>query len=188
MQRNYNMIAISGNARSGKDTLAQLIMLYATGKKKRLRRVAFADSLKKETDDFLMSAVGISSFTKNDEEKAKIRPFLVFYGTDFIRSFDDNHWVTETEKSMTLGDDYVITDMRFRNEFDWVKSHAGYTIHLERVLADGTMVPPANEHEKRNNEELKQISDHIITWPDFSNPADQFQFLNEIDLFNKLPI
>lgn len=169
MKNKYNMIGISGNARCGKDTLAQLLILHAIGKNKNLKRIAFADSLKRETDCFLRETVGISSFTKNDEEKAKIRPFLVFYGTDFIRGFDNNHWITETEKTMTLGDDYVITDMRFRNEFDWVKSHSGSTIYLERVLPDGSIVPPANNYERENNKELKSVSDHVITWSSFSN-------------------
>lgn len=188
MKRKYNMIAIAGNARSGKDTLAQILILHATGKKKRLHRVAFADALKRETDLFLQDTVGISSFTKKDEEKAKIRPFLVFYGTDFIRGFNNNHWIEKTEECMLSGDDYVITDMRFKNEYDWVKSHGGSTIYLERILPDGSIVPPANDYERENNEELKRIADHVVTWASFQNPADQFTFLNEIKLFEKLPI
>ena len=71
------VIGISGLARSGKDTLFQ----FLSGKLKEdnisSKRLAFADELKEECDDFLKKNIGISAFTEKNSEKEIIRPFLV---------------------------------------------------------------------------------------------------------------
>ena len=44
------------------------------------QRLAFADELKKDVDQFLVEKLGISAFTEVTEEKEIIRPMLTTWG------------------------------------------------------------------------------------------------------------
>ena len=89
MNFNKNIIAIGGNARSGKDTLGRNLVYILKEYGIKAKTYSFADQLKQETDEFLKKTLGISAFTENDDEKNIIRPFLVFWGTEIRRKMDD---------------------------------------------------------------------------------------------------
>lgn len=63
----YSILGISGVARVGKDTLFTCIK--EINKEINFTRMAFADELKRESDEFLMKNVGISAFTEDENEK-----------------------------------------------------------------------------------------------------------------------
>jgi hypothetical protein len=159
---NFKVIGIMGNARSGKDTAYLSIKTILN--EASVRRVAFADELKKECDKFLKDNVGISSFTECPEEKELIRPFLVTYGTHLRRKIDPECWIKRVSKSMSAEKNSinVITDTRYVNEARWVKEQGGLLIFLSR---DG--IAPANEDEEVNNPVLRQMADIIIDMPTF---------------------
>lgn len=150
----YKIISISGNARCGKDTLGENFLEILKEQGINCQKLSFADELKKSVDSFLIEKTGISAFTNDDAEKKLIRPFLVCWGTDIMRSIDDNIWIKHLEKN--LKPDYVniITDLRFQNELKWVKKNKGLSIFLER---DG--VEPANDYELYNNSKIKPLVD-----------------------------
>jgi len=83
-----NIIGISGPARSGKDTLADLIIEILEANNVKCIKTSFAKQLKLECRDFLQNTIGIDSFTEKDEEKKIIRPFLVTWGTHVRRKLD----------------------------------------------------------------------------------------------------
>lgn len=153
-----------GNARCGKDTAYQSIKECVLNKE--VHRVAFADELKKECDEFLTKNIGISAFTDDSQEKEIIRPFLVTYGTHLRRKLDPSCWIKKAELSIKDSSNsvHVVTDTRYLNEADWVKKKGGLLIYIER---EG--IEPANEEEEDNNPVLKSVSDVVIHMPTFNN-------------------
>ena len=148
------IISISGNARCGKDTLGNNIVSILEDLGIKAKTLSFAYELKSSVDSFLLEQTGISAFTDNDIEKSIIRPFLVCWGTDVMRSIDNNIWINKLEASLSTDRVNIITDLRFENELDWVKSKGGLSIMLKR---DG--IKPANDYEKVNNLELSNNVD-----------------------------
>lgn len=157
------MIGISGPARAGKDTLFEVLdEIFETVD---LTRLAFADALKTECDDFLKTHTGISAFTSDDSEKEIIRPFLVAYGSNVRRKINPNCWIECIERAI-MGNKkdtiYVLTDVRYPNELDWIESQGGLSIHVSR---DGVL--PANSEEEANDPILKSRSNLRISVPTF---------------------
>ena len=87
------IVGISGLARSGKDTLFKFLSEKLKNSNISSKRLAFADELKEECDDFLKKNIGISAFTETNTEKEIIRPFLVCYGTKVRRRLNKNCWI-----------------------------------------------------------------------------------------------
>ena len=132
---------------------------------KQIKRLAFADALKEECKDFLEENIGISPFTTIDKEKELIRPFLVTYGTHLRRRLDPDCWIKVLDKVISKNNtcnNYVITDARFPNEINWIKSSGGYVIHVSRKG-----VPPANKEEENNDPVLRKMSDLALGLPTF---------------------
>ena len=94
------IIGISGNATVGKDSYCHALIDLLSAHHISAKRFAFADELKYETDEFLKSSLGISAFTTDKEEKLLIRPFLVWWGTDFRRKLDDSHWINKVNDKL----------------------------------------------------------------------------------------
>lgn len=157
------VIGISGLARSGKDTVYEMCRDALVSLNKSSERLAFADELKRESDDFLMKNIGISAFTEVSSEKEIIRPFLVTYGTHLRRKLNERCWIEKVETQINnRKEDYIfITDVRYDNEISWVHSLNGLSIHVER---EGNKAP--NEEEKLNDPILKNKSEINIKWKD----------------------
>lgn len=181
-----NIIGISGAARSGKDTFADCLIEVLKERGIRAKKISFANQLKIEVKDFLQQTLGIDSFTQKDEEKKIIRPFLVTWGTEVRRKQDPNIWIDHLESTLEEDCVNIVTDVRFENEMDWLKSKNGYSFFISRSLKDGSIVPPANETEKANNELLIDRSDFNITW----TTVDDISWLTAIAyeaLYNTVP-
>ena len=114
------IIGISGLARSGKDTLFKFLSEKLKINNISSKRLAFADELKEECDDFLKKNIDISAFTEKNEEKEIIRPFLVCYGTKVRRRLNKNCWIDRlSSKLEATNQDYVfITDVRYEHEIE----------------------------------------------------------------------
>tara|TARA_B100001094_G_scaffold82401_1_gene78663 strand:+ start:3958 stop:4524 length:567 start_codon:yes stop_codon:yes gene_type:complete len=164
------IIGISGLARSGKDSFFEISkeILEERNINKGTRRLAFADELKSECDEFLSGNTGISAFTEKNSEKEIIRPFLVTYGTHIRRRLNKRCWIDKVEKKLSKDnkDLIFITDVRYENEIEWVHSLSGSTVHVER---EGNIAP--NEEEIKNDPILKNKSLHNIHWKTFSKES-----------------
>lgn len=161
---NKKIIAICGNARSGKDTLGENLVLLLAEMGIKAKTCSFAEQLRIEVDDLLKKTIGISSFTKDNKEKKIIRPFLVFWGTELRRKIDKQIWVRKLNDSLVEDIVHIITDLRFENEFDWVKENNGDVVFLSRVAENGSIVPPANKYELKNNSKLSSLADINFSW------------------------
>jgi hypothetical protein len=181
------VIGISGNARSAKDTLCALIKEYVElgqGEKIQVHRLAFADAVKDAVDSFCIEQLGISAHTDDPDEKKIIRPILVFWGTTFWRARDPEHWVKAinhsiemhvTSKAYPANALDIVTDVRFRNEWEMVNRHNSLNVFTEMPN-----VPPANDHEARENNFLRENADYVLRW----NKGDKLP-LDFIDVLHK---
>ena len=146
------IIAIGGNARSGKDTLADNLVNILKDLDIKAQKVSFASALRHSVDDFLLKELGISAFTEKKEEKDIIRPFLVFWGTDIMRNQDQEVWIKRLQKLLKPDQISIISDLRFTNELDWVRENEGISIMLNRAG-----IGPANKHEEEQNKKLYKL-------------------------------
>lgn len=156
------LLSLSGNARCGKDSTFNILSKYLP-----VKRVAFADELKRAVDPLCRDLFGISSFTSNSNEKEIIRNILVCVGNT-ARSLNENVWVDKVRPIINnvLCDGHipVITDCRFLNECFFIQDELkGTIVHLDRVLSDGSILQPANPSEAENYPKLlSRANIHII--------------------------
>ena len=109
--------AISGKLKTGKTTLANLLPY---------KRIAFGDILKQEVSETL----GIPLEDLYNENKAKYRKILQWYGTDYRRAQDPLYWVKKFD--LLLPDEPIIVDdVRFIEEAEYCKSKGAKLIRLE---------------------------------------------------------
>lgn len=167
------IIGISGVARSGKDTLANGFVEIFNELGIKAKRYALADELKREVKPFVKKALGIDVFNLTDEEKAVVRPFLVFWGTHIRRKNNDNCWIEALEKQLKSDTLNIISDIRYENEADWVKNNGGILIHISRIGDFGNIIQAPNEEERYNDPILSRKSDASFVWQTFGDDNKQ---------------
>lgn len=154
---NINLIGISGRAGSGKDTVAEWIYDHYQN----AWTIAFADALKESAAVLF----GVVEDNFHDQDlKNNLDPFwqvtnrqlLQFFGTEMVREtftklvpeVGKDFWIWRLCKELNLvgldpGDTFIIPDVRFQNEYDWIIQNNGIVIHLTRP-GDSDIVGLAN--------------------------------------------
>ena len=181
------VIGISGVARAGKDTFAAILIKKLSLQNYTVKRIALADALKKDCDEFCKKTLGISSFNQVPDEKLLIRPLLVWYGDAQRKRTNGRYWINLAQKQIdeTSFDYYVITDVRYshyeNDEGQWIQNECkGLICHVSKwgfysfPVGDGSYsgmaqwrcIPPANEHEALNDPKMKKLANFIVEWPD----------------------
>lgn len=174
LENNINVIAICGNAISGKDNLYKILKEILSNNGINNERIAIADTLKSELNEFTIRNYGISAYTSNPEEKKLIRDLMVTHG--FIKRLQTNgkYWTNKithlVEENINDNIVTIVTDLRFcettEDEYYWLRNKFnGTLIHLTRTLPDGKIVPPYNYSELTNNALLKKLSNYHLSWP-----------------------
>lgn len=139
------IIGLSGYAQSGKDTVANILV-----EEYGFTRVAFADKIRgllyemnpRINDRQLQQWIDIQGW---DATKAmsEVRMLLQNVGVGARKIFGENHWIIEAFKDIHGTErNYVISDVRFTNEANWIKEVYGG--HIWRVERPGTK--PVNDH------------------------------------------
>lgn len=165
-----NVIGLCGVAQSGKDTFCNTAIDLFEQQGIQVKRVSFADALKKDVEPFLMDKVGINSFTTNIKEKTLIRDFLVAYGTKLMRKIDENIWIKKAqeiiEENISNNVVSIVTDIRYENEISWVQNDLnGVVLHITRKLpSESGDVAPANREEENNDPILQKLADRRLHW------------------------
>ncbi len=119
----FQIIGVSGKARHGKDTVARLIAEELNGLQQ-VVRLGFADSLKEECRD---------RFGWNGEKDVAGRALLQRIGVE-RRSEDPLYWVRRAFSRMIDPDTlYVVSDVRFVNEADAIRTEGGRLWRVDRV-------------------------------------------------------
>jgi len=173
---NKKVFGIGGCARSGKDTFASILAYKLQQAGKSVKRIALADPLKADVDNFLMKNLGISAFTTIPEEKSLIRPMLVWYGDAQRKRTDGRYWIDLAKKTIdeTNYDYYIITDVRYdayeKDELYFLKNEVnGVLCHISKFTWDTQLghkvfIQPANEHEKENDPKIEAAAHYAIKW------------------------
>jgi hypothetical protein len=169
------VIGVSGYKRSGKDTVGK----YITDHFKRFERYAFADPVREAAMAFF--GWSLEYMTKHKEE---IDPFwgisprqaLQYIGTEVgrdgfasayktFRTVTGNElWIKRFEKhvySRPMGTNFVITDMRFHNEFESVAFNDSFRAFTIGVIRPGTGGNDSHASEAEIGEVVERC-DHIL--------------------------
>lgn len=140
------VIAISGKARHGKDTTANILRHELESRGNRVLIAHYADLLKYICAKF---------FGWNGEKDDAGRQLLQYVGTDVIRVKMPDFWVDFIISIMNLFPDtweYVlIPDCRFPNEIDRLKEAGFDSIHI-RVRRPGFESPLSKEQQLHASE------------------------------------
>lgn len=118
-----SVIGLGHKARHGKDTAGAAILSAIAGSEK----LSFAADL------YAVARVFYGMTTKD-------APLLQQIGADFRGVLDEDVWVRSVYAKMldTRPRLAVITDVRYRNEFDFVKQLGGTTVDVMRFNRDGS--------------------------------------------------
>jgi hypothetical protein len=137
IKKSYNLIGLTGYAQSGKDTLASILV-----EKYGYSRIAFADKIR----DFLygvnpMVACSPTGYLRDlvnlvgwDEAKKEpqVRRLLQDLGISARDLIDENIWINAALNSVESTDRVVITDVRFENEANMIRSLGGQIWRVKR--------------------------------------------------------
>jgi hypothetical protein len=142
------IIGLTGYAQSGKDTVANVLV-----ERYGFTRIAFADKIR----EYLYEINPVYDYIAGDmlfirakvdrdgwEEAKKfpyIRRLLQTSGVAARKLFGEDFWIKQALKDIEFGGDYVITDVRFQNEADAIKSMGGQIWRIKRLGVD-----PVNSH------------------------------------------
>jgi hypothetical protein len=178
------LIGTSGYARSGKDTVAN-ILVGSHG----FTRVAFADILRDAVytlNPFVGPWTDLQSvvdqhgweYAKTDGPKyqhEEVRRLLQVMGTDVGRRlFGDNVWVDSLFSTLEPEKDYVVSDCRFVNEADAIRARGGQVIRVERPgtapinghLSETALDDYGFDHRLINNGTLGDLALAVTAWVD----------------------
>lgn len=148
------IIGLTGYAQSGKDTVAQTLVKHYG-----FTRVAFADKIRDylyEMNPMIDSVVGepiflqsyISRYGWEEGKKAPhVRRLLQTTGVAARELFGENFWVEQAFKDVRTAENIVVTDVRFKNEADWIKNYEGSQIWRIKRLGVTAVNGHVSEHE-----------------------------------------
>ena len=132
------LIGVSGYARSGKDTIGQILVANH-----RFQRHAFADKLKKlslRIDQHVADSVHANGWERAKDDPY-VRGFLQRLGVAARDVIADDIWITALFGDLDFELRHVITDVRFVNEAAAIRKAGGY---IWRVNRPG--IRPVNSH------------------------------------------
>lgn len=134
-----NIIGITGLAGAGKDTVRQILE-----ENHAYQGMAFADGIRAMLGELLhMVGADQAYMHRRDLKESRIpqldasyRQLAQMLGTEFGRAISDDFWVRVTAERMRLGRRksarWVISDVRFPNEVDFIRKQGGAIWRIER--------------------------------------------------------
>lgn len=187
------ILGISGVAKSGKDTLADLLLDCAKENGINAIKISLAEPLKNDINEFLIKKLNIDIWNCTPEEKEFVRPLLVAYGKAQRIKTSGKYWTgllshrieNEIDKNVDL---VIIPDVRYdeyeEDEAGWIIDNGIEFIHLTRVAEDGSIVPPPNKDEEENDPRMQEAATKNIQWStDIEEAKDTARFLwNSLNL------
>lgn len=177
------LLGLSGYARAGKDTAAN-VLVGALG----FERVAFADVLREAVytlNPYVAPWQDLQSLVNEGgwealkdpscpkDTREEVRRLLQVMGTEVgRRMFGEDIWVDTLFSRLDPEKDYVISDCRFPNEAAKVKSNHGYVIRINRMGTE-----PINGHASEtaldgyvfdaqfaNDGSLEDLGHRLVEW------------------------
>jgi len=168
------IIGLSGYARSGKDTVANLLVLNYS-----FKRLAFADAIKDAV--LLLNPILDNGRRVNDvvndygweiaKANTEVRRLLQVMGTEVGRKLIDEYvWIDKVFNQIATGERFVITDVRFPNEANMIQAvegkvwrinrhnHSAVNTHISERAMDNFMV----DHVVYNDGSLDELSNEVF--------------------------
>jgi hypothetical protein len=183
------IIGISGLAGDGKDSLCNMLRVLFEGSGYAFERMAFAEEIKEECREALMSMYNINPLTCSREDKSTIRDFLVFYAKVKREESSGTHWVKKLDKKIKalpkskLDRIICIPDVRHaqyeKDEAQWIKKKKGILIHVKKYQLEEAFTfkksysIPVNNEEATHTPKLEALADFVIEWQDTSPVAPE---------------
>lgn len=148
------IFGLAGYATCGKNMLADLVSRHYD-----VKQIAFADALRNTlyATNPLLDVDGtrvndaVAKYGYNGVKSSKygdeFRRLLQTLGTDGVRdNISDSAWVDVVLDKITSGGNWIITDVRFKNEIEAVTKAGGNNLWIRRPG-----VGPANGHSSENS-------------------------------------
>lgn len=166
------IVGLAGQAASGKDTIANYLCEQLNEIYGGWYRVAFANNVKKIfCETFNVDIEFIEKWKRTDEIppgfQMPVRKGLTFIGDGF-RDIKNSIWIDlllkENNKNL------VLSDCRYINEADYIRSHNGITVLLWRPGHENNIQNRSEQELMKFVEVLKNTPDGIID--DISIPFD----------------
>jgi hypothetical protein len=134
------IVGVGNRARHGKDSVVKTIIEHAT--RFDARKFAFADELKREVEQIGASDIAFRFGVPLDPNPPMDDPLcpngkqsrvLQFWG-EYVRKRDPFYWVNKVRARIEAEQPHIalISDMRYLNEFLYVRSFGGYTVKVFR--------------------------------------------------------
>ena len=138
------LIGLAGLAGSGKDTVAGMLVAYG------YQAQAFAKPLKDA-----LRLLGIEEPSSREAKEALLsgkpysyRKAIQTLGTEWARSLDSNFWVNLAESRFINGVPTVFTDVRFKEEANFILKNGGVVWKLQgRSMISGDAAKHSSETE-----------------------------------------
>lgn len=130
------IIGLTGGKGCGKSSVAKIIsknygyeiVSFATPIKDMLRVLGLRDQ---ELNDPLLKEIKLTEYGKTP------RQLMQLLGTEFGRAMISQRiWITALEKTLNPSNNYVIDDVRFNNEAEFIRSLGGPVIEVRRTKID----------------------------------------------------
>lgn len=159
------ILCLGAKKQIGKDTLCQLLKEINP----KFKRVALADALKSKMSGFCYELFRKMPEQLDSQQKEMLRPLLIEAGR-LARSVNINYWCEQLVEQIEIYDSttanaesiYVITDMRYLNEFNYFKKIYGDSMIFINIERDGA--PEPTTEEKNNAPELQKFADFNLNW------------------------
>jgi hypothetical protein len=124
------IVGVGHVARTGKDTFAAALV-EGHG----FTRLAFADALRNVAYESNPSTRTL--FDEVGWEQAKtiypgVRQYLIDLGTACRRHIALDVWIQAVDRQIEPGRDYVVTDVRYPNELEWLQARGGISVRVDR--------------------------------------------------------
>ena len=167
------IIGLSGKARAGKDTTANIItsILACDFPSLKVETVSFAKKLKEIAKD-VFSWDGDKNYYPLSKDKG--RNLLINIGLK-MREIRDTIWVDYVMKSISISDKqiFLITDVRFKNEAKIIKNAGGFIV---RITRNSGQLNIADESEN-------DLDDYKTFDAEISNDSDYAHLSEQVNKF-----
>lgn len=129
------IIGISGRSGSGKDTLANI--LSGSYPEMNFEHIAFADKVKELAGALL--SVDASRFENREYKESwieelgtSVRGVLQSIGDGLRQTIHQDIWLIALTKRIDLKKNYLVTDVRYKNEAEAIKKLGGIMVSIDR--------------------------------------------------------
>jgi hypothetical protein len=180
---NYNLIGLTGYARTGKDTLASILV-----EKYGYRRIAFADTIRSflyevnpmvgcSPSGYLQDLVDLVGWDKAKEEP-QVRRLLQDLGVAARKLINEDVWITAALADLDPHEKVVIADVRFENEAAMIRLLGGQLWRVKRFNTSAV-----NDHVSEIELDYYEVDQIFLN----NGTIEDLEILLQVRMRNALP-